>query len=105
MDAIWNNLYNVQLFLQGDLFPADGAVGNVASDNVERAMFNVPSAMIVSEAKEANNLAMDKNKINENRYRSMFIAINNNALPPFQVIPCIREFLSLHALLVGKFAL
>ncbi|OAY28514.1 uncharacterized protein LOC110602412 isoform X3 [Manihot esculenta] len=56
----------IQVVAKGDLFPADGAVGNVASDNAERAMFNVPSEIIVSEAKEANNLAMDKNKINEN---------------------------------------
>ncbi|KAF2285788.1 hypothetical protein GH714_007792 [Hevea brasiliensis] len=58
----------VQVIAKGVLFPADGFMGNVASDDVEVAVVSVPSSeIIVSESEESNKSAIDKRKINENR--------------------------------------
>lgn len=48
-------------------------MGNIASDNVEAAVVNVPSSeILMSGAKESNKSTTDKKKVNENRYHLMF---------------------------------
>ncbi|KAF2285774.1 hypothetical protein GH714_007738 [Hevea brasiliensis] len=64
----------VQVIAKGVLFPADGFMGNVASDDVEAAVVSVPSSeIIVSESEESNKSAIDKRKINENRVKKLLI--------------------------------
>ncbi|KAF2288754.1 hypothetical protein GH714_012246 [Hevea brasiliensis] len=54
----------VQVVAKGILFPADGAMGNVASDEVERAVVNIPSFEIISE--EAFNSTVIGRQVGDN---------------------------------------
>ncbi|XP_021677011.2 uncharacterized protein LOC110662365 isoform X3 [Hevea brasiliensis] len=72
----------VQVVAKGILFPADGAMGNVASDEVERAVVNIPSfEIIVSEAKESNKSATDKKNENSRISTNNSNSFGNGCMP------------------------